>query len=220
MPEPVPPADLAPLLLVLDLGGVFVFALSGGLVAVRQALDLFGVIVLAGATGLGGGLLRDVLIGDVPPVALTDWRYLVVPVAAGLVAFLAHPTVGRINRLITVSDAGGLALFCVAGALKAYDAGLSVLASALLGMITGIGGGMIRDVLAGRVPVVFGGELYATPALAGAAVAAAGSALDYPLLVVAPVGAAVCFAWRIVAVWRHWQAPLPRGTSWFHKGSS
>lgn len=213
MPEPTP--DLAPLLLVLDLGGVFVFALSGALVGVRQALDLFGVIVLAGATGLGGGLLRDVLIGDVPPVALTDWRYLVVPVVAGVVAFVAHPAVRRMERLITVSDAGGLALFCVAGALKAYDAGLSVLAAALLGMVTGIGGGMIRDVLAGRVPVVFGGELYATPALAGAAVAAGGSALGLPLLAVAPAGAAVCLVWRLLAVWRRWQAPLPRGTSWW-----
>lgn len=211
----MPTPDLAPLLLVLDLGGVFVFALSGALVAVRQAMDLFGVLVLAGATGLGGGLLRDVLIGDVPPVALTDWRYLLVPVAAGLIAFVAHPTVGRMERAITVSDAGGLALFCVAGALKAYDAGLSVLAAALLGMVTAIGGGMIRDVLAGRVPVVFGGELYATPALAGAAVAAGGSALGLPLLAVAPVGAVVCLTWRLLAVWRRWQAPLPRGTRWW-----
>ncbi len=215
MPDPVPVAELAPLLTTLDLTGVFVFALSGALVAVRQALDIFGVIVLAGATGLGGGLLRDVLIGDVPPVALTDWRYLVVPVVAGLVAFAAHPAVGRMERSITVSDAGGLALFCVVGAVKAYDAGLSVLAAALLGVVAAIGGGMIRDVLAGRVPVVFGGELYAIPALAGAAVAAGGAALDLPVAAVAAAGAAVCLAWRLLAVWRHWQAPLPRGTSWW-----
>lgn len=215
MPETVPTADLAPLLTVLDLAGVFVFAISGGLVAVRQALDIFGVIVLAGATGVGGGILRDVLIADVPPVALTDWRYVVVPLVAGLVAFAAHPAVGRMDRSITVSDAAGLALFCVAGALKAYDAGLSVVAAAVLGLMTGIGGGMIRDVLAGRVPVVFGGELYATPALAGAFVAAGGAALEFPLLVVAPLGAAVCFVWRLVAVWRNWQAPLPSGTSWW-----
>lgn len=211
MPAPVPTPDLAPLLLVLDLGGVFVFALSGALVGVRQALDIFGVLVLAGATGLGGGLLRDVLIGDVPPVALTDWRYLVVPVVAGLVAFVAHPAVGRMERSITVSDAGGLALFCVAGALKAYDAGLSVLAAALLGMLTGIGGGMIRDVLADRVPqVLVSNELYAIPALTGAILVVIGLELGLPTVAVAVPAALLVISWRLLALWRGWTAPSPQ----------
>jgi len=138
-------------LVVLDLVGIFVFAISGALVAVRKGLDVFGVLVLAGTTGLGGGFLRDVLIGATPPAALEDWRYLLVPVAAGLITFLFHPALGRMERLVNIFDAFGLALFCVTGALKALDFGLTPLPAALMGMVTGIGGGMARDVLAGRV---------------------------------------------------------------------
>lgn len=199
------------LLVVLDLVGIFVFALSGGLVAVRKELDVFGVLVLAGSTGLGGGFLRDVLIGATPPAALADWRYLLVPVAAGLVTFSFHVAVGRQERLVNVFDAFGLAAFCTAGALKAHDAGLGPVPSALMGMVTGIGGGMIRDVLAGRVPVIFTGELYATPALAGGAIAVVGLELGAPQLPVVLAGAAVCLVWRLLAMWRGWAAPLPRG---------
>ena len=141
--------DQATLLLVLDLAGIFVFALSGGLVAVRKHFDIFGVLVLAGVTGLGGGFLRDVLIGATPPAALADWRYLLVPVAAGLLTFVFHPAVGRAERVIIVFDAAGLGLFCVTGALKALHYGLGPVPAALLGMVTGIGGGMARDLLAG-----------------------------------------------------------------------
>jgi uncharacterized membrane protein YeiH len=97
-------------LVILDLVGIFVFAISGALVAVRKSLDVFGVLVLAGTTGLGGGFLRDVLIDATPPAALEDWRYLMVPVAGGLVTFVFHPALGRMERFITVFDAAGLAL--------------------------------------------------------------------------------------------------------------
>ena len=198
---------------VLDLVGIFVFAISGALVAVRKDLDVFGVLVLAGATGLGGGFLRDVLIGATPPAALADWRYLLVPVAAGLLAFFHHPALGRMERLVTVFDAFGLGLFCVTGALKAVDYGLGPLPAVLMGMLTGIGGGMARDVLAGRVPEVFRGELYATPALAGAAIAVLVDRADQPLLVSALFGGGVCIVWRLIAIWRHWQAPMPTGSA-------
>lgn len=198
-------------LVVLDLVGIFVFAISGALVAVRKDLDVFGVLVLAGTTGLGGGFLRDVLIDATPPAALADWRYLLVPVAAGLLTFVFHPMLGRMERMVNVFDAFGLALFCVAGATKALEFGLGPLPAALMGMLTGIGGGMLRDLLTGRVPVVFRGELYATPALAGATVAVLGTRADLPVVVVAVTGAAVCLVWRLVAMWRGWQAPLPAG---------
>jgi uncharacterized membrane protein YeiH len=201
----------SPTLVVLDLAGIFVFAISGALVAVRKELDVFGVLVLAGATGLGGGLLRDVLIDATPPAALADWRYLMVPVAAGLLTFWFHPVVGRAEREVAVFDALGLALFCVTGALKALEYGLGPLPAALMGMVTGIGGGMLRDVLTGRVPVVFRGELYATPALAGAGLAVAGDYLGLPVVVSALVGGGVCLVWRWLAMWRRWQAPLPSG---------
>jgi uncharacterized membrane protein YeiH len=208
-----PASDPSVLLTVLDLVGIFVFALSGGLVAVRKDLDIFGVLVLAGTTGLGGGLLRDVLIGAVPPAALGDWRYLLVPVAAGLVTFWFHPTVGRMERLVNVFDAAGLALFCVAGALKALDYGLGPVPAALLGMLTGIGGGVLRDVLAGRVPVVLRGEIYATPALVGAGVTVVGVGLGVDQVAVAVPGALVCLGWRLLAMRRGWSAPRPSGAA-------
>jgi len=203
--------DDSPLLLVLELSGIFVFAISGGLVAVRKNLDVFGVLVLAGSTGLGGGFLRDVLIDATPPTALADWRYLLVPVAAGLITFLFHPAIGRMERLVNVFDAAGLGLFCVTGALKATEYGLGPIPAALLGMVTGVGGGMVRDILAGRVPAVFSSELYATPALAGAAWAVFADHQGWSLAFVALPGVAICFGWRVLAILRNWRAPVPSG---------
>ena len=198
------------LLLVLDLLGIAVFAVSGGLVAVRRRLDIVGVLVLATVTGLGGGWIRDVLIGEAPPAALADWRYLLVPLAAGLVTFVLHPALARMDRPILVFDAFGLGLFCVAGALKAAEHGLSPLPAAILGMVTGIGGGVIRDVLAGQVPTVLvSGELYAIPALAGSAVAVVGFELDVPAATIAVPAAALTTGWRLLGVWRGWRAPIP-----------
>ena len=199
-------ADPSVLITVLDLVGIFVFAISGGLVAVRKDLDIFGVLVLAGTTGLGGGFLRDVLIGALPPAALADWRYLIVPVTAGLVTFWFHPAIGRRERVINVFDAAGLALFCVTGAVKALSFGLGPVPSALMGMLTGIGGGILRDILAGRVPIVLRGELYATPALVGTE---AGLGVG----VVAVPAALVCLLWRLLAMRRGWQAPRPTSSA-------
>jgi uncharacterized membrane protein YeiH len=198
-------------LVVLDLVGIFVFAISGALVAVRRDLDIFGVLVLGGTAGLGGGFLRDVLIDATPPAALADWRYLLVPVSAGLVTFAFHHVVGRVERMITVFDAFGLALFCVTGSLKAVQYGLEPVPAALMGMVTAIGGGIARDLLAGRVPEVFRGELYATPALAGATMVVVLDRLDQPTLVVVVVGAGVCLVWRLLALRLHWRAPMPTG---------
>jgi uncharacterized membrane protein YeiH len=155
--------------------------------------------------------LRDVLIGATPPAALADWRYLLVPVAAGLLTFAFYRAVGRVERMIVVFDAFGLALFCVTGAIKALDHGLEPVPAALMGMVTAIGGGIARDLLAGRVPEVFRGELYATPALAGAAVVVVLDGLDQATLVVALAGAGVCLVWRLLALRLHWQAPMPTG---------
>lgn len=205
--------DSAAALVVLDLLGIFVFAISGALVAVRKGFDVFGVLVLAGTTGLGGGFLRDVLIDATPPAALADWRYLIVPVGAGLLTFVFHPTLGRLERVIDVSDAFGLSLFCVTGALKAVEYGLGPVPAALMGMVTGIGGGMVRDLLAGRPPDVFSGNLYATPALAGAALAVGLDHADLPFGVVASAGFGVCLVLRLMAIVLDLRAPKPRGPS-------
>lgn len=200
-------------LVVADLVGVFVFALSGALVAVRKGLDVFGVLVLSLAAGLGGGMLRDVLIGDVPAAALEHWWYLVVPVVSGVITSVYHPALGRMEHFVTILDALGLALFVVAGAAKAMDFGISPLGATLLGLLTGIGGGIVRDVLAGRVPIVLRGDLYAIPGIAGAAVVAFGMELGSPQVVVMIIGAVVCAVWRLLALWMRWQAPLPRGAA-------
>jgi uncharacterized membrane protein YeiH len=205
--------DDSPLLLTLELSGIFVFAISGALVAVRKQLDVFGVVVLAGTTGLGGGFLRDVLIDATPPKALADWRYLLVPVVAGLITFVFHPALGRLERVVNIFDAAGLGLFCVTGALKALEYGLGPVPAALMGMVTGVGGGMARDLLAGRVPVIFSSELYATPALAGAAWAVFAHEQGWVLGVVALPGLAICFGWRVLAILRNWRAPIATGSS-------
>ncbi|GAB2587722.1 trimeric intracellular cation channel family protein [Kribbella endophytica] len=202
--------DGSVVLQVLDLVGIFVFGITGALVGVRKKLDVFGILVLALVTGLGGGFLRDVLIGATPPAALQDWRYLVVPVLAGLLTFFLHPRIGRLERMVNVFDAAGLALFCVTGAVKATSYGLSPLPAALLGTISGIGGGVIRDILSGRVPVVLRSEIYATPAFLGAGIVVVAAALDYEELWVPVTAAVICFLIRLLAIRRGWNAPLPR----------
>ena len=157
------------LLLVLNLAGTFVFGLSGGLAAVQARLDAFGVIVLAVVVGLAGGIIRDLLIG-IPPQTFRDWRYLAVAGGAGLVTFLAHTTLTRLERPILILDAAGLALFCVTGASTALDFRVGAVEAVVLGAITGIGGGMLRDILLREIPTVLRTGLYAIPALFGAAI--------------------------------------------------
>ncbi len=195
------------LLLVLDLAGVFVFSLSGALVGVRNRLDVFGVLVLAGLTGLGGGLVRDVLIGAVPPASLADWRYLLVPLVGALITFRFHPRLSRIERHISWFDALGLGLFAVTGATKAMAYGLNPLASALLGMLTGVGGGVLRDVMAGRTPLVLKEDVYALAALAGAGVAVVAWSGGWYGPVTAVLAAGVCVTIRLLALRHRWQLP-------------
>jgi uncharacterized membrane protein YeiH len=164
------PAGFSPaLILVLNLVGTFVFGLSGGLAAVRGKLDLFGVVVLAAVVGLAGGITRDVLIGT-PPATFRDWRYLAAAAAAGVVCFFAGRVLERAERSVMIFDALGLGLFAVTGATKALQFGLGPVQAILLGTITGVGGGMLRDVLLRQVPTVLREGLYAIPALLGATV--------------------------------------------------
>lgn len=198
--------------LALDLVGVFVFALSGGLVAVKKGFDLFGVLALAVAAALGGGIVRDVLIGAIPPVGISDWRLLTAAGLGGLATFLYHPGVERISRFVRVLDAMGLAAFAVAGSLKAVTFGMPPITSVIVGLSTAVGGGVIRDVLAGQVPEVLRRELYALPALLGSivvVVAGEGGALhDWVLW--GAVG--LVFGLRIVAVRLDLNAPQPLRT--------
>ena len=203
------------LVLVLDLIGTFVFALSGATAGVKRRLDLFGVLVLSFAAANTGGISRDVLIGAVPPAALTDWRYLAVSVLAGLLTFFWASGIDRLQNPVLVFDGLGLAVFAVSGAQKALAFGLDPLMAALLGMLTGIGGGMARDVLLADVPAVLRGEIYAIAALAGAAVVVIGDTLHLPPAATTVAGAALCFGLRLVSIRRGWHLPFapPAGSS-------
>jgi uncharacterized membrane protein YeiH len=187
------------LILALNLAGTFVFGLSGGLAGVRAKLDLFGVVVLSAVVGMAGGIIRDLLIGT-PPATFRDWRYLAAAGAAGLVAFFGGPLLERASRGILIFDAMGLSLFCVAGASKASDFGLGVASAVLLGAITGIGGGILRDVLLREIPTVLRHDLYAIPALLGAGVlvvAQEGGSSNPAFPVIA---AALCVGVRLVGL--------------------
>jgi uncharacterized membrane protein YeiH len=201
--------------LILDLVGIFVFALSGAIVAIRAGLDALGVLVLASVAGLGGGVLRDVLIGHLPPAALRDWRYLVVSLGAGILTFVTYRRVRDFRQPVRLSvtgaiqlfDAAGLGVFAVTGTVKALAAGLGPLPAALLGVLTAAGGGALRDVLAGQVPIVLQRELYALPALSGAVIVVVAQRYGFYDPALAIGAAAFVFVFRVVALRYDWHAP-------------
>ena len=198
------------LLRVLDLVGTFVFAISGATAGVQGGLDLFGVLVLSFAAGNAGGITRDVLIGAAPPAAISDWNYLGVSVLAGLMTFFWYPLVDRMRSPVLMFDAAGLALFAVTGTQKALAYSLNPVMAALLGMLTGIGGGMTRDVLVMKIPTVLREDLYAVAALVGAATVAVGYVLRLPPVAMMLAGAAACFTLRLLAMLRGWRLPAAR----------
>lgn len=202
-------------LLALDLVGTFAFALNGAMTAIRTAhVDIVGVVTLAMITAVGGGILRDVLLDDLPPATFVDWRYLTVAAAGGLIAFAFSRGLHRFASPIDVLDAAGLSLFAVTGAGKALELGAGPLQAVILGAVTGVGGGTLRDVLIGQVPSVLSSGVYAIPALVGAGltVAAVSGGVDDVLGAPAAVGAAaVCFAIRMVGLRLGLDAPRPPG---------
>lgn len=198
------------LLRVFDLVGTFVFAISGAVAGAKHRLDLFGVLVLAFVAATFGGITRDVMIGAIPPASLQDWKYVGVSVLAGIATFLWHERMGRLRNAVLIFDAAGLGLFAVAGAGKALAYHLGPIPAALLGMVTGIGGGVIRDVLVSEVPAVFRTDVYALAALAGASLFVVGELLHLPSLVMAIVSALLCFGIRMMAIRRGWQIPVAK----------
>ena len=193
---------------LVDLVGTFVFALSGATAGVRRRLDLFGVLVLAFAAASAGGIARDLLIGAVPPAVFRDWRFLAAAMLAGLITFYRYSLIERLQHPVQLFDALGLGLFAAAGTEKALAYGLDPVMAALVGMLTGIGGGMTRDLLLAQVPAVLRSELYAVAALAGAAVVVAGDRLLLPEIAVTAAGAALCFGLRLLAIYRGWRLPI------------
>jgi len=199
--------------LILNLVGTFAFGLTGGILAVRKKMDLFGVLVLSVATGLGGGIMRDIILGHVPPTTLVDWRYLAAAGVAGLLVFFDFRQIVKWNRFVTAFDAAGLAIFTVTGTTIALAAQLNPVPAALLGMLTGIGGGALRDILAAEAPLVLRSEVYAVASLLGAIIitlANQAGVLGTPAEILA---ALATFVLRMVSVWRGWKIPIAHPSS-------
>lgn len=200
-----------PLLLALDLTGTFAFALNGALTAIRATrLDVVGVVTLGMTTAIGGGIIRDILIDSLPPATFSDWRYLLVAAIGSLIAFAFPVGLSRLNLAIVVFDAAGLSLFAVTGTAKALDFGVGSAQALILGIITAVGGGTMRDVLINQVPGVLRSELYAIPALVASLIVVVATRAGAYGVVLACTAALVCFAIRMVGVRFHLNAPYPR----------
>lgn len=195
-------------LTLFDFAGTFVFALSGATAGVRRRLDLFGVLVLSFAAAAAGGITRDVLIGALPPVAIRDWAYPVIAGIAALIVFFRYPLIERMKHPVQLFDAAGLALFAVLGTQKALIFDMNPLAAAMLGVLSGIGGGMLRDIMLAEIPTVLRAEVYAVAALAGAAVVVAGELLGLAPHIGMIAGGLLCFVLRVLAIRYNWQIAI------------
>ena len=203
------PPDL-PLEPVMELVGVFVGGLSGALAAIRKQFDIFGIVVLAWAAGLGGGLMRDVLVGAFPPVGIGRWEFILTACLAGVTMYFFHPRLERARRMIAVLDAGALALFTVVGTVKGLSLGAGPTASVCVGIITGVGGGVLRDLLTGEVPVVLHHrQLYAIPAVIGASFTVALWSTSSLSTLTAGLAVALVLGLRLVAMRFHLNVPGP-----------
>src|SRR5713226_10145906 len=204
--------DSDKLLFAVDLAGTLLFGIEGATAAIAGNLDFLGLMVLAFSTALAGGIIRDLLIGAVPPSSLRDWRYSAVAFTGAAVVFFLHRFVQGIPGGVIVGlDAAGLALFAVAGTEKALIFKMHPFIAILLGTITGVGGGTIRDMFLARIPTVLRADVYATAAMAGSAAMIVGRKLGLPPTVAAILGGLVCFGLRLVSVWQHWNLPRVAG---------
>lgn len=200
------------LLLVVDLAGTLLFAVEGAMAAVDANLDLIGILTLAFCTAIGGGITRDVLLGALPPASLRDVRYPTIIITAGMLVFFLHRVVRAIPGFeLQVLDAAGLAVFAMSGTMKALLHRMNSLVAVLLGAITAVGGGTIRDVLLNQVPTVLRLEVYASAALVGSAFLVAAKRIHVPSKWAASLGGILCFSLRVIGVWQHWNLPRALG---------
>lgn len=198
------------LFVLVDLLGTFAFAVSGALAAEQRRLDLFGVFAISYLTAVGGGIVRDLCIGSIPPVGISDWRYLATALLAAAIAIWGRTVIDHLQHPIVFFDALGLGFFAVIGAHKALHFGHNVEVAVILGMVTGVGGGVVRDVLLNRVPIILQKEIYALAALVGAAIQVAGELMEWRVSVTPWFGALVCFAIRLFALRYSWSLPVMR----------
>ena len=205
-------SDDIPLFTLPALAGTFAFAISGALAARQKNLDLFGVIAIAWLVACGGGIIRDLSIGAVPPAGLADWRYLLLALTASILAIVAYPVLRRLAHPVQMFDALGLGFFAVFGAHKSLAFGHNAQVAIALGMVSAIGGGVLRDVLLNRLPLILRKEIYASAALLAACVQVAGESLGLPMAWVSWTGITLCFSLRYLAMRRGWNLPRIGGT--------
>ncbi|HRP33833.1 MAG TPA: trimeric intracellular cation channel family protein [Agriterribacter sp.] len=193
---------------VLDLLGTFAFAISGAVAARQKGLDMFGIVVVAFTVACGGGIIRDLCISATPPVGISDWRYLAITLLAALMTMGLYRLVEKLYQPVLLFDALGLSLFAVSGAQKALIFGHNAEVAVLLGTVTAVGGGVLRDVLLNRIPVIFRKEIYASAALTASLIVVAGSFLNLNEPVVSLVAIAVCFSLRYLSLRYQWNLPV------------
>ncbi|MFX1676853.1 trimeric intracellular cation channel family protein [Paraburkholderia sp. A2WS-5] len=193
---------------VLDLVGTFAFAISGAVAARQRRLDLFGIIVVTFMVACGGGIVRDVSIGAIPPAGLSNWAYLAVSLLAAALTIAAYPKVRRLRHPVLFFDAIGLGLFAVSGAQKAWIWTNSAETAILLGMVSAVGGGVLRDILLSRVPAILEREIYASAALLGAALQVGLNAAEWSSSWTPWVATAACVALRLAALHFGWRLPV------------
>ena len=198
------------ILVLMDLCGTFAFAVSGAVAAGHRRLDLFGVLVISYLTACGGGFIRDLCLGSLPPVAISDWRYLAISALAAAMAIWARPIIDHLQRPIVFFDSFGLGFFAVTGAQKALAMDHNAEVAILLGVLTAVGGGVARDVLLNRVPVILEKEIYAVAALVGAAIQVLGQFMEWKLAIAPWFGAVICLAIRLLALRYSWSLPVVR----------
>ncbi|CAL1519095.1 trimeric intracellular cation channel family protein [Chitinophaga sp. MM2321] len=193
----------------LDLAGTFVFAISGATAAKQRGLDLFGICVIAFIVACGGGIMRDLCIGAIPPAGLSNWRYLVVAMIATGMTLGLYPIVQKLNQPVLFFDALGLSLFAITGAQKSLAYGHNGEVAVLLGITTAVGGGVLRDILLNRIPVILEKEIYASAALLGALIVVLGNHLKWISSDWVSIFALIiCFAIRLLALHYHWNLPV------------
>ncbi|MFI5445159.1 trimeric intracellular cation channel family protein [Polaromonas sp. UC242_47] len=198
------------LFVLVDLLGTFAFAVSGALAAGQRRLDLFGVLAISYLTACGGGFVRDLCLGSLPPVAISDWRYLATSALAAGMAIWARPVIEHLRHPIVFFDALGLGFFAVIGAHKALLFGHNVEVAIILGMVTAVGGGVARDVMLNRVPIILEKEIYAVAALVGSATQVLGQLMEWRLAVTPWLGALICVAIRLLSLRYSWRLPVVR----------
>ncbi|MDJ0028624.1 trimeric intracellular cation channel family protein [Gordonia alkanivorans] len=200
------------LLDILNFAGVAVFAASGAMVGVRKDFDMWGIVTVGVLTGAGGGVLRDVLLGITPPSSIENFGNVLTGTIASLLVFAFHPAFTRLRRSILVLDAFGMGLFAATGASIAVEVGASAFAATAVGLLTAVGGGVLRDVISNEIPLLLQpADLYAVPALLGATVVAVGSyhtpVPDWVWLI---VGSILATGLRLLGLKFGWRLPTAR----------